>query len=88
MTGMDENELTKKLLEEFTDAAQSEAEQVTGKAAKYVDEKEESEFTKKMRDPEYVPAVLQNNTSPSLPLMSRWNQWIGQFSVDNSYQIN
>jgi len=87
MTDMDENELTKKLLEEF-DATKDEAEQVSRKAAKYVDEKEESEFTKKMRDPEYVPAVLQNNTSRSLPLMSRWNQWIGQFSRDNSYQID
>ena len=85
---MDENELIKKLLEEFTDANRSEAEQVSGKAAKYIDEKEESEFTKKMRDPEYVPAVLQNNTSPSLPLISRWNQWIGQFTKDNSYQID
>ena len=85
---MDENELTKQLLEEFPDTTQSEAEQVSGKAAKYVDEKEESQFTKKMRDPEYVPPVLQNNTSPSLPLKSRWNQWIGQFSGDNSYQID
>ncbi|WP_152418318.1 hypothetical protein [Halorubrum aidingense] len=85
---MDKNELTKKLLEEFTDANQSEAEQISGKAAKYVDKKGESEFTKKMRDPEYVPAVLQNNTSPSLPLISRWNQWIGQFTGEYSYQID
>ena len=84
---MNENDLTESLLEEFTNANRSEAEQVSGKVAKYIDEKEEAEFTKKMRDPEYVPAVLRNNTSPS-DLTLRWNQWIGQFTKDNSYQID
>jgi hypothetical protein len=88
ITSMDEDELTKKLLEEFSSANQREAEKVSGKVAKYIDEKEKSKFTKKMRDPEYVPAVLQNNTAPSLSLESRWNQWIGQFTKDDSYQVN
>jgi hypothetical protein len=85
---MNEDELTKRLLIDFTDATQSEAKQVSRKAAKYIDEKEESEFIKEMRDPEYIPSALQNTTSPTLPLKSRWNQWIGQFSSDKSYQID
>jgi hypothetical protein len=83
---MEQDELTEKLLEEF-DANPYETEQVSAKAVKYIDNTEESEFRKKMRDPEYVPAVLRNNTSPSLSLTSRWDQWIAQFTKDNSYQI-
>ena len=84
---MEEDELTEKLLEEF-DTNPHEAEQVSTKVAKYIDDTEESEFTREMRDPEYVPTVLRNNTSSSLSLTSRWNQWIGQFTKDNSYQID
>ena len=84
---MEEDKLTEKLLEEF-DTNPHEVEQVSTKVAKYIDDTEESEFTREMRDPEYVPAVLRNNTSSSLSLTSRWNQWIGQFTKDNSYQID
>lgn len=85
---MEEDELAGKLLEEFTNTNQPEAEQVSAKIVKYIDETEDSGFTKKMRDPEYVPAALRNNTPSSLSLTSRWNQWIGQFTDSNSYQID
>lgn len=82
---MDRNALTNKLTEEF-DTSRSEAERVSDKAVEYVQDKEESELTEKMKDPDYIPSVLRSNTSPG-DLISRWDQWIGQFTNDNSYQI-
>lgn len=82
---MDEDELTDKLADEF-DTSHSEAERVSSKVVKYVQDKEESELTTKMKDPDYIPAVLQSNTSLG-DLVSRWNQWIGQFTKEDSYQV-
>lgn len=83
---MNEDELTNNLVEKF-DVSCSEAERITSKVSEFVQIKEDSELTEKMKDPEYIPDVLQNNTSPNIPLMSRWNQWIAHFTKDDSYQI-
>jgi hypothetical protein len=80
-----EDELTDNLVEEFG-TSRSEAERVSRKLVGYVEHTEESELTRKMRNPRYIPAVLRDNASGK-DLISRWNQWIGQFSKESSYQI-
>ena len=82
---MDEDELTDKLADEF-DTSHSEAERVSSKVVKYVQDKEESELTTKMKDPDYISSVLRENASPST-LESRWDQWIGQFTKGDSCQV-
>lgn len=82
---MDETELTDKLVEEFN-CNRSDAKNVSNKVAKYINEKEDSELTESMKDPDYIPAILRENATNG-NLITRWNQWIGQFSKDSRYKV-
>ena len=82
---VDEDELTDRFLEEFS-CTRSEAERVSSKVADYVRDKEASGLTDKMKDPNYIPTILQKK-APEGSIASQWNWWIGQFSNDGSYQV-
>lgn len=83
---MDKAGLTDRLIEEF-DCSRSEARSVSDKVAKYVRDRETSDFTEKMKDPNYIPEMLQKNATNG-NIITRWNQWIGQFTKDSLYQIS
>lgn len=82
---MDETELTDKLVEEFN-CNRSDAKKVSNKVRKYVGEKEASGLTENMKDPDYIPVILRENATNG-SLITRWNQWIGQFSKDSRYKV-
>lgn len=82
---MEENRLTDNLEEEFG-CARPEAKRVSSKVSDYVRDKETSELTDKMKDPNYIPAILQRK-APEGSIVLQWNWWIGQLSNDKSYQV-